>query len=238
MPLDGSSPPQLLLSPPTNLDEYIEPAWSPDGKYIYYAHTNFTPPPEKSNQLFPLFDIERIAHSGGAPEKLVTDAYWPRPSPDGKSLLYVSENPSSKTDRLFQSDPDGSDPHQVELKGSLVPTIIDAPFFLPDEKTILFSGLVQTQSFAPDWLDWLMGVQVASAHSLPEDWWSVAESGGVPIQLTHIQSPSLYATPSPDGGQLASFSSSGIFVMGLDGSDLTMIVNDVGSIPGTVNWIP
>jgi Tol biopolymer transport system component len=238
MPLDGSSAPHLLFAPPTKDDEYIEPVWSPDGKYIYFAHTNFSSPPKKANQLFPVFDVERIAYPNGVPEKLVTDAYWPRLAPDGSRLVYVSENPDDKTDRLFISAPDGSDPQRVELKGPGVPTIIDAPLFLPDGKTILFSGFVKAQSFTPNWLDWLLGVQVASAHSLPEDWWSVPVAGGGATQLTHIQAPSLYASLSPDGRLLASFSGNGVFVMGLDGSGLTMIVNDVGGIPGTVNWIP
>jgi len=238
MPLDGSSAPHLLFFPPTKDDEYIEPVWSPDGKYIYFVHTNFSSPPKKPNQLFPVFEIERIAYPGGTPEKLLTDAYWPRLSPDGSRLVYVSENPDDKTDRLFISAADGSTPRQVALEGTVVPTIIDAPLFLPDAKTLLFSGFVQAQSFTPNWLDWLLGVRVASAHSLPEDWWSVPCAGGVPTQLTHIEAPSLYASLSPDGQLLASFSGNGVFVMGPDGSGLTMIVNDVGGIPGTVNWIP
>jgi Tol biopolymer transport system component len=238
MPLDGSNAPQLLFTPPTKSDEYIEPVWSPDGKYIYFAHTNFSSPPKKPNQLFPVFDIERIAYPVGTPEDLLTDAYWPRLSPDGSRLVYVSENPDDKTDRLFISAADGSNPRRVELKGSVVPTIIDAPLFLPDGKTLLFSGFVQAQSYTPNWLDWLLGVQVASAHSLPEDWWSVALTGGEVTQLTHIQAPSLYASLSPDGRLLASFSGNGVFVMGPDGGGLTKIVSDVGGIPGTVNWIP
>ncbi|HTX91871.1 MAG TPA: hypothetical protein VMC09_11720, partial [Anaerolineales bacterium] len=83
MPLDSSSAPVPLFSPPTKDDEYIEPVWSPDGKYIYFAHTNFGSPPKKSGQLFPVFDIERIAYPKGAPEQVLTDAYWPRLSSDG-----------------------------------------------------------------------------------------------------------------------------------------------------------
>ena len=62
--------------------------------------------------------------------------------------------------------------------------------------------------------------------------------GGVPTQLTHIQAPGLYASISPDNQHIASFSGNGVFVMKPDGTGLTMIVNDVGGIAGTVNWIP
>jgi len=231
MPLDGTSTPRLLFSPPTKTDEYIEPVWSPDGRFIYFAHINF-------GVTSPVFEIERIASSGGTPEKVVGNATWPRLSPDGSRLVYVSQNPNDRTDRLFTSAPDGGDPQQVELKGPMVPTIIDAPFFSPDGKSIFFSGPAPASEYTPSWLDQLLGIQVASAHSLPEDWWSVETTGGVPRQLTHIQSPSLYGSISPDGRLLASFSSDGIFVMGPDGSQLTLIVPAVGGIPGTVNWIP
>jgi len=238
MPLDGSSAPHLLFPPSSKDDEYIEPIWSPDGKYIYFVHTNFSSPPKKPNQLFPIFDIERIAYPNGTPVKLLTDAYWPRLSPDGSRLVYVSENPDDKTDRLFIAAADGSNPRQVELKGAVVPTIIDAPLFLPDGKTLLFGGFVKAQSFTPNWLDLLLGVRVASAHSLPEDWWSVPLAGGEVTQLTHVQAPSLYASLSPDGKWLASFSGNGVFVMDPDGTGLTMVIPDVGGIPGTVSWIP
>jgi len=43
---------------------------------------------------------------------------------------------------------------------------------------------------------------------------------------------------SPDNQHIASYSTDGIFVMKPDGTDVTIIIKDVGSIPGTVNWIP
>jgi len=38
MPLDGSQPPQLLFTPPSDQDQYSQPDWSPDGKTIYFTH--------------------------------------------------------------------------------------------------------------------------------------------------------------------------------------------------------
>ena len=235
LPMDGSAPPQILLPPPTSLDQYTEPVWSTDGKYIYFVHVNFSL--QSGKQKFPDYEIERMAYPGGTPERLLTNAYWPRISPDGGRFIYVSQDPNDGTNQLFSAEADGSNPQQVKLSGPAVPTIIDAPLLLPDGKTILFSAPAPTLSSAANWMDWLMGVQAASAHNVISEWWSVPASGGTPTQLTHIQAPGLYGSISPDGQLVASFSGNGIFVMHPDGSGLSMIVKDVGGIAGTVNWI-
>jgi Tol biopolymer transport system component len=238
MPLDGSQPPTLLFSSPTKGDEYLQPTWSPDGKYLYFVHVNYLIPPETPEQHYPIFEIYRMAYPDGPLEKLVDKAYWPRLSADSSRLVYVSENPNDGTNKLFIANADGSNPQEVVLTGSVIPSIIDAPIFSPDDGSILFSAVTPVQSSAPTWLERLMGVIVASAHSLPSDWWQVPITGGTPVQLTQIQAPGLYASYSPDYLHLASFSGLGIFVMNPDGSGGTMLVNDVGGILGTVDWIP
>jgi hypothetical protein len=82
-----------------------------------------------------------------------------------------------------------------------------------------------------------MGIQVAKAHSIPSDWWSVPIRGGAPTQLTKLQTINLFASLSPDQKHIASVSGDGLFVMGLDGSNLTRLLSDSG-VHGTVSWIP
>jgi Tol biopolymer transport system component len=239
MPLDGSASPQLLFTPPTKDDQYFEPQFSPDGKYLYFVHVNYQLPRQTPDQHYPVFfEIYRMAYPNGQLEKIVDNAYWPRISADSSRLVYVSDNLDDGTNKLMLANTDGSNAQEVPMTGPVIPSIIDAPLFSPDGGSILFSAVAPVQSFTPNWLDRLLGVQVASAHSLPEDWWSVPTAGGVPTQLTHLQASSLNASLAPDRQLLASFSGKGIFVMGLDGSGLTTIVSDVGGIPGTVNWIP
>jgi Tol biopolymer transport system component len=111
--------------------------------------------------------------------------------------------------------------------------------FSPDNQSIIFSSPVGIKVYSPNWFDKLLGVQVALANgSLPSDWWSIPMSGGTPRQLTHLQSQSLFGTISPDNKYIASYSPNGIFVMKPDGTEITIVVNDVGGIPGTVDWIP
>ena len=81
-----------------------------------------------------------------------------------------------------------------------------------------------------------MGIQVAKAHNVPSDWWSVPVTGGVPAQLTNIQTINLFASISPDEKHIVSVSGDGLFVMDLEGSNLTQLVTDSG-VHGTVSWI-
>ena len=82
-----------------------------------------------------------------------------------------------------------------------------------------------------------MGIQIANAHSVPSDWWSVPMAGGVPTRLTNIQAVNLFASLSPDQEHIVSLNGQGLFVMNLDGSSLTQLISDP-SAHGTASWIP
>jgi Tol biopolymer transport system component len=236
MPSDGSAAPQLLRMPPTPGDQYIQVEWSPDGKYIYYVHINQKIAFEQG-QISPVHTLFRISYPDGTEEKVADNAFWPRPSPDASRIIYVSNDPFQKENLLFIANADGSDPREVVFSGSEVPEIKDAPFILPDEQTILFSAPVAGAAYQPNWLDRLTGIQIAKAHSVPSDWWAIPISGGVPTRLTNLQTINLFASLSPDKKHIASLSGVGLFVMDLDGSNLTQLLSDTG-IFGVVNWVP
>jgi Tol biopolymer transport system component len=138
---------------------------------------------------------------------------------------------------LFIANPDGSGSQKVSFSGPWIPDILDAPIFSPDGKSLLFSAPGPSQSHQPNWVDRMMGVQIARAHSVPADWWSVPVTGGVPTQLTKLQTINLFASLSPDKKHIASVSGEGLFLMDLDGSNLTQLISDSG-VQGTVSWIP
>jgi Tol biopolymer transport system component len=234
--VDGSQPPQLVFTPPTDDDQYDQPDWSPDGKYLYFTHFNL-------QSTTSGYDIMRLVYPDGKPELLVSNAYWPRVSTDGSQIAYVAISSvfsANGPNQLFLANADGTNPHPVPLSGSeWTHNIIDAPLFLPDGKNILFSAPVQKQSSAPSWVDKITGVTVAHAHgTIPSDWWSVPLAGGKPVRLTHLYAPGLFADLSPDSKFIASYSSSGIVVMDLQGGSLTQIVSYTGGIVGTLRWIP
>jgi Tol biopolymer transport system component len=239
MPTDGSRPPQILFAPPSGNDQYYEPVWSPDGKYIYFAHVDYGAPPKVAGQHYPSYEILRVTYPlSGQPQKVADGAYWPRLSADGARLAYVTLDPVDGSNKLYVANADGSGAYQVALTGLYVPQIIDAPFFTPGDKSILYSAVSPTQSSRPNWVDRLFGITTAFAHTVPSDWWSVPIGGGTPTQLTHIAAVGLYASLSPDKQHIASYSGRGVFVMNPDGTGSTTIVPDVGGLAGTVSWIP
>jgi len=235
MPLDGATPPQLLFPPPTPDDHYVQAEWSPDGKYIYYAHYNSHDPTDAP--LIPAYDIFQMSYPDGQAEKIVDHGFWPRISSDAAKLVYVFVKPVSGLNELFIANADGSKPQRIMLSGPDAPEVIDAPIFSPDGQSILFSSPPPTQAYQPNWFEKLMGLQVAKAHSIPSDWWSVPVAGGVPTRLTQIQTINLFGSISPDKQHVASLSGDGIFVMGLHGSNLTRLLFNPGVL-GTVSWIP
>ena len=234
MPLDASTEPQLLFTPPTPGDRYTQAEWSPDGKHIYYAHYNQD---EREGQFYEDYNINQMTYPEGEHKPILEHAFWPRVSSDSSRLAYVSLDPDSGSNELFVANIDGSNTQRVAISGAQPLDIIDAPIFSPDGKTILFSAPVPAQSSSPSFLDRVLGVQVVQAHNVPSDWWSVPISGGAPTRLTNIQTINLFASISPDRQHIASLSGDGIFVMDLDGSNLTQLLSDSG-VHGTLSWIP
>ena len=238
MPIDGSQPPQLLFKPQIREDQYTQAEWSPDGKYIYYTHVNYQFPIDP-NRVYPLYQIFRMEYPSGQPQLIAEEAYWPRLSSDSTRLTYISIDPLSIKQQLVIADADGRNQQEVSMSGSYIPDIKDAPIFFPDGLSILFSAAVPAQSRQPNWFEKLMGIGLASANgSVPSDWWSVPVNGGHLTRLTHIQAPSLYASLSPDDKHIVSFSGAGVFVMNLDGSELTILLPNPDQFTGTVQWIP
>jgi hypothetical protein len=235
MALNGTSAAQPLFTPPTPDDRYTQAEWSPDGKFIYYTYYNNR---EFGGRFGDKYKIFRMTYPAGEPELIAEYAFWPRLSSDATRLVYIAIDPASATNTLFVSNADGSNPQSVTISGPWLPDIIDAPIFSPDGESILFSAPTPAStSYQPNWFDRLTGIQIAMAHNVPSDWWSVPVSGGAPTQLTNIQTINLFASLSPDQQHIASVSGEGLFVMDLDGSNLTRLISDPG-IHGTVRWVP
>jgi Tol biopolymer transport system component len=240
MPIDGSASPELLFMPPVKEDQYIQAEWSPDGNYIYYTHVNYSALKAEGQQE-PIYSIFRMRYPNGQPELILEKAYWPRLSSDGTQLVYVAIDPMTRIDKLFTANSEGANPHEVPIDPSLTYKIIDAPMFSADNQTIFFSAPkpISNQSYEPSWFEKLMGITVVSAHgNTPSDLWSVSVTGGIPTQITNIETSDLFASFSPDNEHITFFSEAGLFVMNSDSSELTLLKHNLQTISGTVRWIP
>jgi Tol biopolymer transport system component len=237
MPFDGSAPPQPLFTPSSKDDEYFQPQWSADGAYIYFNRVDRTTPTPQG-QLYSTPELYRMSYPDGRPEKIAGQAFWARESWDAQQLVYVSVDPLEGTNKLFIAKPDGTNAQQVVMSGKPIPLYIDAPLFSPDGQAILFSAVSPAQASTPTWLENLLGISIASAHTIPSDWWSVPVHGGPATQITRLQTTGLFASISPDKRYVASNSTSGIFVMQPDGTGLTSLVNDSGGMSSTISWLP
>lgn len=201
----------------------ITPVWSPDGKYIYFAHIA-TPPGSAGVE----FDLERIPAAGGAPEKLIANAIWPRPSPDGSKLAYVAYDPPNGVNDLYLAAPDGTQAAPLIPMGTFVS--VDAPLFTPDGSTIYFSATgVGPLNTAPgsqslSFWDKLTGVVVAEANGAPSEWWRMPLAGGQPSRLTQIATAGLSGGFSPDGQWLAFISYRGVGLYGVASQRVTWLV--------------
>jgi Tol biopolymer transport system component len=146
-------------------------------------------------------------------------------------LAYVTDN-----NKFTISDPQGENAYVLDLPTTRFPAV-DAPLFSPDGKTIYFS--VATPEIQPvrSFWDRLLGVQVASAHSVPSDWWRMAVDGSEsPEQLTNLFEIGMYGDFGPDGNHIAFITATGVQVMNPDGTGVFRL-KDIAAT-GTLNWVP
>jgi Tol biopolymer transport system component len=237
MPADGSAPPEPLLERADPQESYFYPSWSPDGKYLYYSH--FIPVLNSETGNAFRYTVERLAVPGGAPELLIENAIWPRLSPDGSTLAYLSFDPETFNNELYVADPDGKNSRPMLLSGTF--QAVDAHLWTPDGSALVFSAVGEGPAYqstpapALSWFDRLLGVQAAGAHNVPSDWWRVSLDGAELTRLTKIYDTGLYGSFSPDGSRLAFIAASGIYVINPDGSGLTPVL-PIKTL-GTLEWI-
>ena len=236
---DGGAAPQLLLEAESK-EIISNSVWSPDGTYIYYQRVKASESIIRKPRTF----IERIAYPDGEPELLIDDAHSPAFAPGDSRMLYVGVDIDSGEDVLHYANLDGTD--QTVLLEQSKFSIIDAPGFSPDGSTIVFSSsdsavvgreVQQATRGMPAWFAASIGLRVALAHEdIVSDLWSLPSTGGEPNRLTRIGESSMIAVYSPDGQSIAFVTSSRLYLMNSDGSELSLLLHE-GSF-GSVEWVP
>lgn len=227
MSADGSQAPTLLRQ--NKQEWFVTPIWSPDGKYIYYAH--FV---QRASLNVSDYTIERMAYPGGQSEVVLENALWPSLSPDGSKLAYLSFDPTNFDQMLKVAEADGANSRLLIPADTF--TIIDDHFFSPNDDTLIFGAPTEFTAAEPSWLERLLNVQTASAHSFPSDWWRVSVTGGPPDRLTQISSIGLYGAFAPDGAHIAFIDLFGVYVMNPDGTKILRLLDLTAT--GMLQWQP
>lgn len=236
---DSSLEPVLLRT--QDIEALFGALLSPQMDYVYYSYFF----PDSTSPSGFRYHIYRAAYQPsssaaigaraevGTPEMVVENAFWERLSPDGTKLAYVTFD-GREFDELYVTNADGSSPVRA-LDPAEFPTV-DAPFLSPDNIHLYFSAV--SEPVTPlTWWEKLLGVQIASAHTVPSDFWRVPLSGGPAEQITELKDMGMFGTFSPGGERIAFISATGLYVMNPDGSGLVKVIES-SALYGNVEWVP
>lgn len=213
LPLEGSSDPIPLVTRQQSDERFLDPAFSADGRFLYFAH------------VAPLADgafttsLERLDLQAGTSALIAENGLLPTVSPDGRFLAYIAINPATQERVLTLSQLDGSNPQP--LVSSRLLSGVSQPVFAPDSQSIYFTA----GSAAAD-----------VVQNVPSDWWRVSVNGGDPTRVMALQQVDMGGVFSPDGRFLAFAGQAGVFLMHPDGGGLLQLQDVVAG--GSLVWLP
>ena len=117
------------------------PVWSPDSNRICYSSVNR--------------DFMCVGAAGGMPQRVLSDAFRPKFTPDGRALVFVRA--ADGAPRLFRSEPPGAEPRRI---GDVPRGTAALSSVSPDGSTILAYGASGR---------WLISVATGVLRKLPDD---------------------------------------------------------------------
>lgn len=182
------------------------PAWSADGRAIFYAFQGV----EGGR---PVARIEKVTLADGARSALYLDGAFPTASSDGRNLAFVFDNGGGQALRV--GGVDGEPAREIVKAGTF--NALMGPRFSPDGAWIAFvavgngsAGLPPGRAFG---LADLLGVRVAYAHGEPWQIWKVRPDGSDLQRATMMQEDEPLVAWSRDGNWLAVHGASGLWLV-------------------------
>jgi Tol biopolymer transport system component len=235
MQTDGSG--DRTLVPAKAKGERAEtPAWTPDGKFIYFAHD--VPTIDESNRYTgDTLWVDRVELATGEVQAVVKDAVSPTIAPNG-AFSWTVYNVNDSTFKLTVGSLGGSDGKVILTNKDF--QAIWTPTLSPDGKTILFGGSGRTSSKVTSvgsaLADALNPIVpgTAQAHGLPWDPWTIAVDGNGLKRLANIGSDEMAMAWSPDGQEVAFSNLSATYLMRADGTGLNRLF--ARGDPGGLSW--
>jgi Tol biopolymer transport system component len=221
MNADGSNV-RVITVPDNPKAIFVHPAWSPDGKALYFTHAYSVPPATEHNE------IDRVSVGGGKYMRVLDEAREAQVSPDGKKIAYYKLEAQTAASSLWVANLDGSGAKM--LVDTQTFAALFGARFSPDSQTILFTasgapkkklpGMTQLQrrDDNPCAVEFLFTCWVTSAyaHGLPWDLWLSNLDGTQFTPLTQVGADSPSPAWSSDGKFIAFFEASGIYVVDRD----------------------
>jgi Tol biopolymer transport system component len=240
MNTDGTNE-RVVAAPKDPKITYGFPAWSPDGKDLYFTQSSTVPPSSQHDE------IDAVSVSGGASRKLLDNAREATVSPDGKKIAYSILNFQTYSVGLWIANIDGSGRRQL-LPGGVFSAVY-GPRFSPNMQNIVFaeSGppnkkLPGAYAFDPPTQDtacaeefiFFCFAEKAEAHGLPWDLWLVNLEGTKFERLTSMGADSPVPAWSADGKQIAIYDATGIYIIDVETKKIYQVSDSAGY--GGFDW--
>ena len=223
----GGGTPTLVVPRPQPGTVIDAPAWSPDGKSIFYAFQGV-----ENNK--PVARVERVSVADGTRTPLYDDASFPAVSPDGRQLAFTYDNGSGQSLRVGSVD--GGDPQEI-VPASAYRGLM-GPRYSPDGTWIAFVAIGPGPSGdarqRPTGLAAWFSVPVAEAHGEPWGVWKVRPDGKELQRVGTLQEDEPLIAWSRDGSWIAVHGTGGLWVLDPGGAVEPRRLAD-GTIGG-IDW--